>query len=230
MENIIVLSGLILLFIYSIWLISWIDDMLDDVDDSSDDFLNKNGISRYNAQGLKTAAIIILVCSLVSTLILIWEMNPLWHITDFLSNKVVIIVFSIFLLIIIAWVQSALNNATFKSSALKYVNYVLLGILSVFTIVKFFIPAAKIMRDATPQDIFTQYKQEKNDIRERDISLKQKYKEHQTLRSNTIKDLNKISQQSQQLKSRITSERKPNLSSRKKSGTWANIRRSILPS
>ena len=181
-------------------------------------------------KGSKRLPTIILVCSLVSAIILIWEMNPLWHIADFLSNKVVIIVFSVFLLVVIAWVQTALNNATFKSTALKYVNYVLLAILSLFTIVKFFIPAAQIMHDATPQDIFTQYNKDKNEIRERDISLKQKYKEHQKLRIDSIQDLNKISKQSRRFKSRITSERKPNLSSRRKSGTWASIRRSILPS
>ena len=56
MEHIIVLSGLLLLFIYSIWLINWVDTILEDTGDSSDDFINKNGISRYDAQGIKTAA------------------------------------------------------------------------------------------------------------------------------------------------------------------------------
>ena len=41
MENIIILSGLILILIYSIWLISWIDDMLEDTIDSGDEFLKK---------------------------------------------------------------------------------------------------------------------------------------------------------------------------------------------
>ena len=163
-------------------------------------------------------------------MILIFEANPLWKINDILSNKVIIIIFSIFLLVLTAWVQTALNNATFKSTGLKYVNYILLIVLVIFTLVKFFIPAAQMMKEATPQDVFTQYKQEKADIRELDLTVTQKQLQYEQLQKNKIKDLNRISKQSQRFKSRIKSEKKPNLSSRRKSGTWASIRSRIWSS
>ena len=143
---------LLLLVVYSAWLMSWVDGVLSDNTKLDEpDFTDKAGISRSEAETIKTAALILLVITLTFSTIFIWEIiSEKYKLHEFIANSKTAIITTGVLLLIIIWMQSSLSkvpkDAGGAGPALKQFNVSLLVIL-VIAVAIFSIPLLINMKE-----------------------------------------------------------------------------------
>ncbi|MDC0231215.1 hypothetical protein OAK19_04550 [Aureispira] len=135
---------LLLLVIYSAWLMAWIDGVLsDNVKLDEPDFTTTVGLSRTGAESIKTAALILLIITLTFSSIFIWELiSDMYKLHEIIANSKAAIITTGILLGIIIWMQSSLGKVPKDiggaSDSLKSFNTSLLVIitiaLAIFTI------------------------------------------------------------------------------------------------
>ena len=146
---------LLLLVVYSGWLMSWLDGILSDVKPNDNDFLDKHHISREDAQTLKMISMTILIITLIFSTTFIWEIvSEKYKLHEIIANSKTAILTSGILLGVILWANSSLDkvpkDAGGAGPALKQFTVSLIIILGIAMAV-FAIPMLLKTKDVAEQ-------------------------------------------------------------------------------